>query len=243
MPNIYLRLPQSRCQFFRNRAISEKLTKNEPIVFSRFSPEYNIMRNSLTNAPSRTQVINSRCFSHQQWVNMMGGRHPLGGKLMDKRDRTRYLTFPEVSHLCGRNDYNKSINDDYLCIKLPSEVEMVDTVYTVTPSWTLDKIGVQRLAECLFNDFKRTVIEWALSTFDFCTSNGKIICRGQTAMLERFLIRYGITPNAAERDSLRRIIERWLESEQSHFTAYSTFDMQYHDGKEQVFPVQSVIIE
>ena len=50
MPNIYLRLPISRCQFFRHRDPKHTLAKDEPLVFSPYTPEYFVMRNSLTNA-------------------------------------------------------------------------------------------------------------------------------------------------------------------------------------------------
>ena len=50
MPNIYLRLPTSRCQFFRNRDPKHVLAKDEPLVFSVYSSEYFVMRSSLTNA-------------------------------------------------------------------------------------------------------------------------------------------------------------------------------------------------
>lgn len=243
MPNIYLRLPRSRCQFFRNRSQKEHLLPNEPLVFNRYTTEFTVMRNSLTNAPARMGDVNQQCFSHQQWANMMNGRPPGGGKPVMKRQKGEYLTYAEVTQLCGRTDYNKSANDDYLCIKLPSEVEIVDTVYHVTPSWNLDQHGVFRLSECLRNDFKRSLIEWALATFDFCTSGGRVVCRSQTAMLERFLMRYDIDPTPEERDSLRRVVERWITTEQKHFSAYSCFDMQYTDEQEKVHRIDKFIWE
>ena len=91
MPNIYLRLPTSRCQFFRNRDPKRVLAKDEPLVFSAYSSEYFVMRSSLTNASALTQKINPQCFSHQQWRNMLNGRHPLGGNVYARRFRIPYV--------------------------------------------------------------------------------------------------------------------------------------------------------
>lgn len=240
MPNIYLRLPKSRCQFARHRDPNRVLQPQDPLVFSPFSTEFAVMRNSLSNAAAQLQEVNTHCFSHQQWVNMLHGKDPLGQKMVVKRDQNEPLTFDEVQHLCGLREKNKSVNDDYLCIKLPTEIEVVDTVRVVTPSWNLDKHGVHRLSELIKNDFKRSIVEWALATFDFCTSNGRIVCRPQRSVLERFMMRYGIEPTAEERDNLRRVIERWICTEQNHFKVYSCFDMQYVDDKDRVEHVDDI---
>ena len=232
MPNIYLRLPTSRCQYFRHRDPNRPLAKNEPVVFNMYMPEHFVMRNSLSNADAVTQQVNAQCFSHQQWRNMMNGRHPLGGNVVVKRETSEYLTFAEVQKINGYNDYSRSDNEDFLCIKLPNEIEVVDTVRVVTPSWNLDRYGVFKLCELLNNDFKRSVVEWALATFDYCTANGKIIARSKAAMLERFLMRYGIDPTKEEKDNMRRIVERWLKAEHCFFRSYSCSDMKYGDDSE-----------
>lgn len=240
MPNIYLRLPKSRCQYFRNRDSKKSLAPSEPIVFNSYMHEYFLMRNSLTNASAVLQTVNMKCFSHQQWVNMLNGRRPIGGKVIVKRDKSEYLTFAEVQYLVGCKEKVKTDNEDYLCIKLPREVDVVDTVRPVTPSWNLDEHGVRRLICALNNDFKRSVVEWAMATFDFCISNGRVICRSQSATLERFLMRYGIEPSAQEKDNLRRVIDRWINTEQNHFNIYSCFDMQYKDSQERQSRIDTI---
>ena len=232
MPNIYLRLPTSRCQFFRHRDPKCVLAKDEPLIFNMYMPEHFIMRNHISNASAVTQRVNMQCFSHQQWRNMMQGRSPLGGNVMFKRDPHEYLTFEEVQQLNGKQEYSKSDNEDYLCVKLPSEVEVVDVVRQVTPSWNLSSRGIRQLIVMLNNDFKRSVVEWALATFDYCTANGKIIARSKAAMLERFLMRYGIDPTKEEKDNMRRIVERWLKAEHCFFRSYSCSDMKYGDDSE-----------
>lgn len=243
MPNIYLRLPTSRCQFFRNRDSKHVLAKDEPLVFSPYMPHHFVLRKHITNIPAVTQKVNSQCFSHQQWRNMMQGKHPNGGEVVTKRDPHEYLSFGEVQRFSGRQDYAKSDNEDYLCIKLPSEVEVIDVVRQVTPVWNLSTRGIRQLLLMLNDDFKRSVVEWALATFDYCTSDKRIIFRRQTAMLERFLMRYGIDQNESEKDALRRIISRWLTSNHSNFKAYSCADMQYIDDSEKRYCVDDILFD
>lgn len=243
MPNIYLRLPTSRCQFFRNRDPKHTLAKDEPLVFSPYMPHYFVLRKHITNIPAVTQKVNSQCFSHQQWRNMMQGKHPNGGEVVTKRDPHEYLSFGEVQRFSGRQDDAKSDNEDYLCIKLPSEVEVIDVVRQVTPVWNLSTRGIRQLLIMLNDDFKRSVVEWALATFDYCTSDKRIIFRRQTAMLERFLMRYGIDQNESEKDALRRIISRWLTSNHSNFKAYSCADMQYIDDSEKRYCVDDILFD
>ena len=243
MPNIYLRLPTSRCQFFRNRDPKHTLAKDEPLVFSPYMPHHFVLRKHITNIPAVTQKVNSQCFSHQQWRNMMQGKHPNGGEVVTKRDPHEYLSFGEVQRFSGRQDYAKSDNEDYLCIKLPSEVEVIDVVRQVTPVWNLSTRGIRQLLRMLNDDFKRSVVEWALATFDYCTSDKRIIFRRQTAMLERFLMRYGIDQNESEKDALRRIISRWLTSNHSNFKAYSCADMQYIDDSEKRYCVDDILFD
>ncbi|WP_294719406.1 hypothetical protein [Prevotella sp.] len=243
MPNIYLRLPTSRCQFFRNRDPKHTLAKDEPLVFSPYMPHHFVLRKHITNIPAVTQKVNSQCFSHQQWRNMMQGKHPNGGEVVTKRDPHEYLSFGEVQRFSGRQDYAKSDNEDYLCIKLPSEVEVIDVVRQVTPVWNLSTRGIRQLLLMLNDDFKRSVVEWALATFDYCTSDKRIIFRRQTAMLERFLMRYGIDQNESEKDALRRIISRWLTSNHSNFKAYSCADMQYIDDSEKRYCVDDILFD
>ncbi len=243
MPNIYLRLPTSRCQFFRNRDPKHTLAKDEPLVFSPYMPHHFVLRKHITNITAVTQKVNSQCFSHQQWRNMMQGKHPNGGEVVTKRDPHEYLSFGEVQRFSGRQDDAKSDNEDYLCIKLPSEVEVIDVVRQVTPVWNLSTRGIRQLLIMLNDDFKRSVVEWALATFDYCTSDKRIIFRRQTAMLERFLMRYGIDQNESEKDALRRIISRWLTSNHSNFKAYSCADMQYIDDSEKRYCVDDILFD
>lgn len=243
MPNIYLRLPTSRCQFFRNRDPKHTLAKDEPLVFIPYMPHHFVLRKHITNIPAVTQKVNSQCFSHQQWRNMMQGKHPNGGEVVTKRDPHEYLSFGEVQRFSGRQDDAKSDNEDYLCIKLPSEVEVIDVVRQVTPVWNLSTRGIRQLLIMLNDDFKRSVVEWALATFDYCTSDKRIIFRRQTAMLERFLMRYGIDQNESEKDALRRIISRWLTSNHSNFKAYSCADMQYIDDSEKRYCVDDILFD
>lgn len=240
MPNIYLRLPTSRCQFFRNRDPKHVLAKDEPLVFSVYTHEHFILRHYLTNTTEQSRSLDSQCFSHQQWRNMMAGRHPNGGASILIRDNQNYLSFDEVQRIFGFRDYNKSEDMDYLCIRLPYEVEVVDVVKQVTSTWNLTKEGVWQLKAALNNEFKRSLIEWAMSTFDYCTSNNRIICRKHVAMLERFLMRYGIDPTEQEKSNMRRVIDRWFAAENKNFKAYSCADMQFIDESERTVSFERI---
>lgn len=239
MPNIYLRLPSSRCQYFRNRDSSHPLGKNEPIIFNPYMPEHFTMRNSAT-ATTAQKMVNAACFSQVQWQNMLAGKHPNGGKPIIRRNPEDWLSFAEVQILNGKKEYTKSQKEDYLCIRLPAEVEMVDTVRRVTPYYNLDTQGTRQLIVQLNNDFKRSLVEWALSTFDFCTSHGVLTCRAQTASLERYLMRYGIETTEDEKDNMRRIINRWLKAEHCYFSAYSCMDMQYEDSRDKRYKIKDI---
>ena len=106
MPNIYIRLPLSRCQFFRHREPDYILQHEEPVVFNAYTHEYFIMRNSLINAAKNTHV-DMACFSQQQWCNMLTGKSPSGGKVMIARDANDWLSYNEVQQLNGRKDFSE----------------------------------------------------------------------------------------------------------------------------------------
>jgi hypothetical protein len=216
------------------------LAKDEPLVFSVYTHEHFILRHYLTNTTELSRSLDPQCFSHQQWRNMMAGRHPNGGASILIRDNQNYLSFDEVQRIFGFRDYNKSEDMDYLCIRLPYEVEVVDVVKQVTSTWNLTKEGVWQLKAALNNEFKRSLIEWAMSTFDYCTSNNRIICRKHVAMLERFLMRYGIDPTEQEKSNMRRVIDRWFATENKNFKAYSCADMQFIDESERTVSFERI---
>lgn len=239
MANIYIRLPISRCQYFRNRDPHHALEPNEPIKFSEYSEPHYILRSSIYNK-ALGQHIDNRFFSQQEWKNMMRGKDPLGKEMKIRRLPDEWLTYEEIVKIMGEKPNDKTSLFDYLCIRLPTEVYCIDNVRAVSPSWSIDKAGYNKLATLIDNDFKRSVLEWALSTFDYCTSNGRVILRAQQAMLERYLIRYNIEPTEVEKDSLRRVISRWLHQEHCNFSSYTDFDMQYVDSKEDIIPIDDV---
>ena len=239
MANIYIRLPISRCQFYRNRDSRHPLMPHEPIKFSEYAEEHYVLRTSIYNKALDTH-LDTRFFSQQEWKNMMRGKDPSGKQQRMKRDPQQWLKYEEIVQILGEKPSDKTDLFDYLCIKLPTEVYCIDDVRPVTPTWSIDKHGYNRLIQIINNDFKRSVVDWALATFDYCTSNGRIILRAQTAMLERYLIRYNIEPTWDEKDSLRRVIDRWLRQEHNNYSCYSNFNMQYKDAREREAPIEGV---
>lgn len=239
MANIYIRLPISRCQFYRNRDAQHELPVNEPVRFSEYSEEHYVIRTSIYNKVL-TEKSDTRFFSQQEWKNMMRGYDPTGKVFRMKRDPQQWLKYAEVMQLMGEKPNDKTQLFDYLAIRLPTEVYCIDTVKPVSPSWCIDKYGYNRLVMIIQNEFKRSMIEWALATFDYCTENGRIILRAQQSMLERFLMRYHIDPSDTEKDSMRRVIDRWLKEEHCNYSSYSTFDMRYQDRKEENIPIDKI---
>lgn len=241
MPNIYIRLPISRCQFFRNRDTKHPLLPWQPLKFSDYSEEMQVIRSSIYNKVlNLNSSTDGRFFSSQEWKNLMRGKDTLGKEQRLKRNASDWLQYDEIVQLMGFKSSAKSSLFDYLCIKLPTEVFCIDDVRPVTPTWCIDAHGYNRLYELLNNDFKRTVVDWALATFDFATSNGQLVLRAQQSMLERFLIHYNINATEDEKDNLRRVIDRWLRAEHSNFTSYSSFSMQYDDTIERRLTVKGV---
>lgn len=239
MANIYIRLPISRCQYYRNRDARHSMMPHEPIKFSEFSEEHYVLRTSIYNK-ARDVHLDTRFFSQQEWKNMMRGKDPSGRQSKVKRDVQQWLKYEDIVQILGEKPNDKTDLFDYLCIKLPTEVYCIDDVRPVTPTWSIDKHGYNRLLQLINNDFKRSVIEWALATFDYCTSNGRLVLRAQAAMLERYLIRYNIEPTWEEKDSLRRVIDRWMRQEHCNYSCYSNFNMQYKDEREREAPIEGV---
>lgn len=239
MANIYIRLPISRCQYYRNRDARHPLMPHEPIKFSEYAEEHYVIKHSLYNK-AKANTIDDRIFTHQEWRNMMCGKDPRGGVVKLARDKDEWLTYKEVIQILGQKQNDKTDQFDYLCIKLPTEVYCIDDVRPVTPTWSMDSYGYNRLCELINNDFKRSLVDWSLATFDYCTSGGRIILRAQAAMLERYLMRYGIEPSQTEKDSLRRVIDRWFRQVHCNYSSYSTFDIEYKDASERVAKVDAV---
>lgn len=239
MPNIYLRLPLSRCQFFRHRETDYILQHDN---------QWYLMptRTNTSSCEIRSSMLLQKT---AMWIWLVfrsnsgaicSRARSAGGKVLMPRDANSWLTYNEVQQLNGRKDFAKGLNEDYLCIRLPSEVEMIDTVYHVKPTFTLDTQGVRQLVVSLNNTFKRSLIEWALSTFDFCTSKGKVIARSRSSMLERYLMRYGIENSEAEKDNLRRIIVRWFKTEHINYQSYSCADMQFGDTRDKMTHIDGI---
>lgn len=239
MANIYIRLPISRCQFYRNRDAKKELMANEPVRFSDYSEEQYVIRSSIYNKVL-SDKIDSRFFSQQEWKNMMRGYDPTGKDFRMKRDPQQWLRYDEVMRLTGEKPNDKTQLFDYLAIRLPTEVFCIDTVRPVAPTWSIDKFGYNRLSVIMGNEFKRTVVDWALATFDYCTEQGRIILRAQQNMLERFLMRYHIDVSDTEKDSMRRVIDRWLKEEHCNYSSYTSFDMRYHDVKERQINIDGI---
>ena len=94
------------------------------------------------------------------------------------------------------------------------------------------------LRNLLEDDFKRALLQWVVDTKDFCLNPTRIIDRTHSATLERFLMRFDIpvTQDGKEKDTIRRLLQRWLESAGSASGAYKAYDedITYEDPKDRV---------
>lgn len=230
--NIYLRLPYSRCQYLRNLDADKSLLPAEPMKFSPRSEVFYILRNHAYRKPDR-EPVSQACFTQREWQNMMRGHTPDGSRKVLDRDASQWLSYKEILTINGGATNEKTDKYDYVCLKLPSEIYLDGRRYATTDTWTLSFHGCNALVQEVNNIFCLGVIDWFRSTAEYCFSNGRVIIRSQQSVMERFLMRYNIDVSDAEKQSLRRVIDRWLYKEHAIFKAYSCREMTYIDRNEQ----------
>lgn len=209
MANIYLQVQSYVAAYYRNRDENNILGVNDPVEFCSFSHEQFVLQSSLrpVNAPLQAQ---SRCYSANVWNTMLTGKSPITGGVLVKREKHEWLTYREVCTLMGTRFLPQKDNCDYLCITIPNAVMIGNTQHRTTSLFTLDPSAASQLRHILHDEFVRVLITWYLSDMDFCAEKG--ISRSRIEMLERFMLHYDIPvgPSKIERDSLRRLLNRWL---------------------------------
>lgn len=209
MNTIYLRLPQYVAAFYRGRDEDHPLQERDPVVFCEFSREHTVLASGLRIMPVDAQV-RAHCYAQHAWNNMMRGRSPAGGMRIFNRDAAVWLDASEICTLEGgvRKDWQETF--DYLCIGIPREVCIGNTVHRTNASYSLSLHDASALAYLLCNEFYMAVLDWLIQDRRFCNQKG--IQRSRIESIERFLMRYNIpvSQNNKERETLRRQINRWL---------------------------------
>lgn len=238
--NIYLRLPYSRCQYLRNLDAGRSLAPDEPLKFSPYSEVHQILRNHIYRK-SPLAASNQACYTQREWQNMTNGLTPDGKKKVLVRDATQWLSYFDILTIEGCATNDKTAQYDYVCLRLPNEIAVRGRRYPTTDTFTLSSEGCNALVKEFNKLFCLDVVDWFRSTAAYCFSNGKVVFRAQQAAIERFLMRYNIDVSDAEKQSLRRVIDRWLHSEHAGFKAYSCREMSYIDHNEQYIDNVSIV--
>lgn len=213
MANIYLRVPTYLAQFYRGRDDNHVLAEHEPIKFSAFQHEAVLLSSSLVLIPENNQTSSS-CYSQRAWKNMLSGRPPQGGDKLLIRDPKEWITINEICLLIGENNLKRMEGMDYLCIALPNEVLIGNTVRKVNGSYSLPPSDASELLRLLRNEFIHLLLDWIIQERRFCNQNG--IKREISTVLEHFFSRYRIQIGAdkKERNIMRRMAYRWVEMAQ-----------------------------
>lgn len=210
MANIYLRLPQYICAFYRNRDTDHPLSPEQPLQFCAFSQEYVVLSMGL-RVMSESDMARNHCYSQMAWKNMLRGRTPDGKDKIIKRDAKEWPSAQEISTMAKESDNFLNECYDYLCIATPKEICDGGRFIRVNNSYSLDRSSVTRLEGMLRHEFVLCLLDWMIQDRRFCNQRG--IDRPRLETLERFFMVYGIPVSAdkKERESLRRMTNRWLD--------------------------------
>lgn len=223
MPNIYLRLPSYVSAFYRNRDINNPLPYDKPVTFVEYSQEYVIMSIGLRILNDKA-MARSHCYSQFAWKNMLQGRAPGGGLKIIRRDKTEWLSPTEVRTLADEKVPSVDENFDYLCIGTPREICVGGELHRITGSYSLDGRSAQALEALMRHEFQFCLLDWLQQDRKFCVNKG--IERTRIESLERFLMVYDIpvSTDNKERESLRRMVNRWLNNAKALLIDRQRFD-------------------
>ena len=210
MPNIYLRVPLYVAAFYRHRDDDHPLGEFDPVEFAAFTHEAIVIASSLMLVANPSEQ-SSLCYSQRVWQNILNGKPPTGGKRLLQRDPKEWPSLQELCTLHGRAFNDREPAFDYLCIRIPREIPFNGEIRKTNASYTLHFESARKLASLLRNEFYHTFADWCIQ--DRRSSNMAGIKRDRGEMLERFLTQYDIPVSAdgREKDSLRRMANRWFE--------------------------------
>lgn len=209
MANIYLKVPWYVAAHFRGRDEDHQLTEWEPVKFTDFDHEFQIMVNNCRRIPEQNQ--SSQCWSQRAWNNILRGRKPDGSMLILNRDPGKWPDTNEMATLVGLKMSGRQHASDYLCIEMPREVWFNKRSWRTNSCYSLPYDSAYYMASVLTDKFCYEYTQWV--TQDIRNAAALGFKRKQLEAVERYFVQYNypdiIDPQL--RESMRRQHNRFMK--------------------------------
>ena len=209
MANIYLKVPWYVAAHFRGRDEDHQLTEWEPVKFTDFDHEFQIMVNNCRRIPEQNQ--SPQCWSQRAWNNILRGRKPDGSMLILNRDPGKWPDTNEMATLVGLKMSGRQHASDYLCIEMPREVWFNKRSWRTNSCYSLPYDSAYYMASVLTDKFCYEYTQWV--TQDIRNAAALGFKRKQLEAVERYFVQYNypdiIDPQL--RESMRRQHNRFMK--------------------------------
>ena len=209
MANIYLKVPWYVAAHFRGRDEDHQLTEWEPVKFTDFDHEFQIMVNNCRRIPEQNQ--SPQCWSQRAWNNILRGRKPDGSMLILNRDPGKWPDTNEMATLVGLKMSGRQHASDYLCIEMPREVWFNKRSWRTNSCYSLPYDSAYYMASVLTDKFCYEYTQWV--TQDIRNAAALGFKRKQLEAVERYFVQYNypdiIDPQL--RESMRRQHSRFMK--------------------------------
>lgn len=209
MANIYLKVPWYVAAHFRGRDEDHQLTEWEPVKFTDFDHEFQIMVNNCRRIPEQNQ--SPQCWSQRAWNNILRGRKPDGSMLILNRDPGKWPDTNEMATLVGLKMSGRQHASDYLCIEMPREVWFNRRSWRTNSCYSLPYDSAYYMASVLTDKFCYEYTQWV--TQDIRNAAALGFKRKQLEAVERYFVQYNypdiIDPQL--RESMRRQHNRFMK--------------------------------
>ena len=209
MANIYLKVPWYVAAHFRGRDEDHQLTEWEPVKFTDFDHEFQIMVNNCRRIPEQNQ--SPQCWSQRAWNNILRGRKPDGSMLILNRDPGKWPDTNEMATLTGVKLTGRQHASDYLCIEMPREVWFNKRSWRTNSCYSLPYDSAYYMASVLTDKFCYEYTQWV--TQDIRNAAALGFKRKQLEAVERYFVQYNypdiIDPQL--RESMRRQHNRFMK--------------------------------
>ena len=209
MANIYVKVPWYVAWHFRGRDESHQLTEWEPVEFSDFDHEYQVLVNNLRYIPEQNQT--RMCLSQQAWKNILHGKPAGGGPTVIQRNADEWPTPQETAALTGLAMSPRHAASDYLCIRMPREVYLNKRVYRTNACYALSYDAAYFFAAMLTDRYCYEYTQWMKYDKRMAESQG--FKRKIVDSQERYFVQYNfpVIIDQKLRESLRRQHTRFVE--------------------------------